>query len=103
LIVSTTQKEGRSIHLFDQLTKIKKYKLPIFITEGMTPKWASDWDCVSYGKQYRFHRNFIIGIQIWCMKNNIFTVRTESVDETVRFIVQLAKKLSNQTKTKILS
>jgi len=103
LILSTTQKQGRSSHLFDQLTKIRKYKLPIFIIEGITPKWSSDWDCVSYGKHYRLHKNFIMGIQIWCMKNNIFTVRTESTDETVRFIVQLAKKLSNQTKTKILS
>ena len=103
LILSTTQKQGRSSHLFDQLTKIRKYKLPIFIIEGITPKWSSDWDCVSYGKHYRLHKNFIMGIQIWCMKNHIFTVRTESTDETVRFIVQLAKKLPNQTKTKILS
>ena len=50
LILSTTQKQGRSSHLFDQLTKIRKYKLPIFIIEGITPKWSSDWDCVSYGK-----------------------------------------------------
>ncbi|MBU4189559.1 MAG: hypothetical protein KJ886_00990 [Candidatus Thermoplasmatota archaeon] len=102
LILSTAQKEGRSVHLFDQLSKIKKYKLPIFIIEGITPKWSSDWDCISYGKDYRFHRNFIIGIQIWCMKNNIFPVRTESTDETVRFIVQLAKKLSQSNQDKNL-
>lgn len=102
MILSTTQKEGRSVHLFDQLSKIKKYKLPIFIIEGISPKWSlsSDWDCISYGKHYRFHRNFIIGIEIWCIKNNIFPVRTESTDETVRFIVQLAKKLSNQPRPK---
>lgn len=95
-LIQQPDKEKRSKHLYEQLNKLKNYDTGILLIEGFYPTWEDDWHVQIGGKKYTIHKNTLFGIVVWCIRNGIFVIHSNSLEESARIITLYAKKLSLQ-------